>query len=152
VNETGCALDSDQDGIDDDRDRCLDSKPLEPVDATGCKIPEVIVLEGVEFEAGSDRLLPSSISTLDAVSKMLLKVPNWFIEVAGYTDNVGNPKANKVLSKKRADAVALYLVLKGFPSSKIVISGHGAEHPIATNNTPKGQARNRRVELHILRR
>jgi flagellar motor protein MotB len=55
------------------------------------------------------------------------------------------------LSKKRAQAVADFLVKKGYlKASKIVVDGKGGSEPIASNDTEEGKAKNRRVEITIL--
>jgi OOP family OmpA-OmpF porin len=51
------------------------------------------------------------------------------------------------LSQERAATVAAYLQSKGVPLSQLVVIGMGGTHFVATNDTAKGRARNRRVEL-----
>ncbi len=150
VNERGCELDGDNDGIADARDLCPESKPGEIVDLAGCKMAKVTVLKGVTFKEGSDRLLPTSMASLDTIAEILRRNADMVVEVAGYTDNRGGVATNKRLSKKRAEAVASYLIIKGVIAANIITNGFGPENPIADNNTPEGRALNRRVELHIL--
>jgi outer membrane protein OmpA-like peptidoglycan-associated protein len=150
VNERGCELDGDNDGIADARDLCPESKAGETVDLAGCKMAKVTVLKGVNFKEGSDRLLPNSMGSLDTVAETLRRNPDVVVEVAGYTDNRGGVAANKKLSKKRAEAVASYLIIKGVIAANVITNGFGPEDPIADNNTPEGRKLNRRVELHIL--
>jgi len=68
------------------------------------------------------------------------------IEISGHTDNVGNRRANKVLSEKRAKACRDYLVSKGIDSGRIDAAGFGDERPIASNDTEEGRQKNRRIE------
>ena len=150
VNASGCELDQDGDGVVDRLDKCPASKKEEKVDTAGCKIAKVIVLKGVTFDTGSDRLLPASIVTLESVSQTLRRYPDMVVEIAGYSDNSGRKGENKALSKKRADAVARYLIIKGVLAANLITRGYGKENPIASNKTPQGRTLNRRVELHIL--
>ena len=69
--------------------------------------------------------------------------------IEGYTDNVGSPDFNRLLSEHRATAVRDYLIERGIESPRLVAVGRGAENPIASNNTPHGRALNRRIEFHL---
>ena len=150
VNATGCELDKDGDQIVDRLDQCPQSEKDEKVDTSGCKISNLIILKGVNFDVGSDRLLPSATATLDAVSQTLKRYPEIVVEVAGYTDNNSKKGETKALSKKRADAVAKYLVVKGVLAANLIAKGFGSQTPIASNKTAEGRKLNRRVEMHIL--
>jgi len=75
--------------------------------------------------------------------------PQIRIEIAGYTDNQGNPRTNQRLSQRRADAVSSWLVRKGIGATRIVTLGMGNKNPVAPNSTPEGRARNRRIEFHV---
>ena len=68
------------------------------------------------------------------------------IEVAGYTDNVGDPQANVVLSQRRADAVRNALIQARVNPSSLTSKGYGETNPVSTNITPEGRFRNRRIE------
>jgi outer membrane protein OmpA-like peptidoglycan-associated protein len=72
------------------------------------------------------------------------------IEISGHTDNVGNPKANKTLSAKRAQACRDYIVSKGIDKKRLDAIGFGDEHPIAPNDTEMGRQKNRRIEAKEL--
>ena len=151
VNKKGCELDGDKDGIVDRLDQCPNSPPNEKVDQAGCKLADVIVLKGVNFKTGSALLIQSSFVILDGVSETLQRYQNLVVEIAGYTDSIGQDVQNQELSKRRADAVVRYLISKGVSAERLVPRGFGRENPIADNNTPEGRSLNRRVELHILK-
>jgi outer membrane protein OmpA-like peptidoglycan-associated protein len=73
------------------------------------------------------------------------------ILVAGYTDNVGNPDSNLKLSTARAEAVRDWLIdASGIPATQFAIQGYGDTRPIASNASPAGRARNRRVEITLV--
>jgi outer membrane protein OmpA-like peptidoglycan-associated protein/regulator of RNase E activity RraB len=75
--------------------------------------------------------------------------PGSQIEIAGYTDSKGNWKYNLALSKRRANAVANYLISKKINRKQIKTTGYGDKNPVATNDTFEGRALNRRTEITI---
>src|SRR5690606_22969275 len=105
-----------------------------------------LVLDGIEFDTGRATLRPSSHPRLDRVVEYLKHKPRARIRVAGYTDNVGNPRRNKALSEQRAQAVREYLVTHGIEAGRIEAVGYGDENPIASNDTEVGRQQNRRIE------
>ncbi len=108
------------------------------------------VLEGVNFRPGTAAITPESRAVLDRVAQSLLASPGARFEVAGYTDSSGSPAYNMSLSQARANMVRWYLIDRGVPSAQLTARGYGPENPIASNDTPDGRARNRRVELRRL--
>jgi len=75
-----------------------------------------------------------------------------YIEIIGHTDDKWEDDYNMELSEKRAESVRDYLVSQGVDASKIVTTGMGETMPIVSNNTKKGRAQNRRVEILIVGR
>jgi outer membrane protein OmpA-like peptidoglycan-associated protein len=69
------------------------------------------------------------------------------MEINGYTDNIGLPSANKRLSRKRAQRVADFLAAQGIDPDRISVFGRGEDSFVASNQTAKGRAQNRRVEI-----
>ena len=80
------------------------------------------------------------------------------IVVRGYTDNVpiGQPLQtagvidNLDLSARRAMSVVRYLVAHGVNSNILSAQAFGQTNPVASNDTPDGQAKNRRVEIMLI--
>jgi OOP family OmpA-OmpF porin len=70
--------------------------------------------------------------------------------IIGHTDSTGDEKYNHELSLRRAEAVHDYLVATGTPAEKLRFIGRGENDPIAPNDTPEGQALNRRVEVIVV--
>ena len=54
------------------------------------------------------------------------------------------------LSETRAQSVKSFLIDLGCKAESMTIVGHGEEHPIASNETESGRAKNRRVEIVIV--
>jgi NitT/TauT family transport system substrate-binding protein len=69
------------------------------------------------------------------------------IRVEGNTDSVGDPDWNRKLSKRRAQSIVDYLVSRGIDPARVVAKGNGSSHPVASNKTPEGRARNRRTDI-----
>ena len=73
-----------------------------------------------------------------------------FISVEGFTDTTGTAAYNEELSRKRADAVAEYLVTKhDIPIYHIHMIGLGKEKPVDMGKNRAARAKNRRVEVRI---
>ena len=89
------------------------------------------------------------MNTLVAVLKAY---PNVNVALEGHTDNTGDPTANKKLSLDRATAVKDAMVNGGIDASRISASGYGQENPVAPNETEEGRAKNRRLEMVVLKR
>lgn len=142
------AADADKDGVSDAADLCPGSPAGAPVNGLGCPSQQGIVLEGVTFKSGTAVLTPVSQKKLDQIAIVLNKVPQVKIEVAGYTDNVGDGKRNLNLSIERAEAVVKYLTSKGVATAQLIAKGYGVENPVADNASPEGRQKNRRIELH----
>ncbi|MCD6119264.1 flagellar motor protein MotB [bacterium] len=111
--------------------------------------------DNILFDSGKATLKPEFKQILDVLGPTLLKIPNR-IQVEGHTDSVPINTAvfpsNWELSTARASGVLRYLVSRiGIPSERLCASGYADSHPIATNATSEGKARNRRVEIVILR-
>lgn len=102
----------------------------------------------IEFESGSATLSNRSARTLDSIANQAIVATGLRVALTGYTDNQGNPEANKTLSFARAQSVKAYLSTKygtSFPDSRVSVDGKGQDNPIADNTTAAGRAKNRRV-------
>jgi OOP family OmpA-OmpF porin len=70
--------------------------------------------------------------------------------IIGHTDSTGNAEYNIGLSKRRAQAVADYLVSTGVDADKLRVVGRGSQDPIASNDTADGRKKNRRVDIVVI--
>jgi outer membrane protein OmpA-like peptidoglycan-associated protein len=110
----------------------------------------VITLSGsVLFATGEYKLLPGAQEQLNKVADALSKMQERSFVVEGHTDNVGKDADNMTLSKKRAEAVRDYLVVRGVSANAITAVGKSSAVPIADNKTAEGRGMNRRVEIII---
>lgn len=71
------------------------------------------------------------------------------VVVAGHTDSEGRASTNQALSERRANAVKQLLIEKGIAANRIETVFKGENEPVATNDTPEGRAKNRRVEITL---
>ncbi len=71
------------------------------------------------------------------------------VVLTGHSDSIGNDAYNYKLALKRANKIRNYLVSKGVSAKKVKAMSKGETEPVATNNTPEGRDKNRRVELII---
>ncbi len=139
--------DADKDGVSDVADLCPGTPAGTPVNSLGCAVKKGIILEGVNFKSGTALLTPESQKKLDLAAAALKQVPQVKIEVAGYTDSVGDAKRNLNLSVQRSQEVIKYLTGQGVAAEQLTAKGYGPENPVADNSTPEGRQMNRRIEL-----
>jgi len=142
-------LDSDADGVVDAIDSCPSSSPGVPVNQEGCALFNGAI-EGINFESGSDRLTGESQQILNGVATTLRNYPDLRVSVEAHTDNQGSAESNLQLSKRRAIAVARYLVEQGVAGPRLQPQAYGESQPRETNSTSVGRARNRRVEFQVV--
>ena len=109
----------------------------------------VLLPGAVMFPADHADLEPRARTLLDAVATVLQKHDKTLVEVAGYTDAAGGAEYNQALSERRAASVAGYLQGRGIARARIATIGAGEAHPLASNATADGRARNRRIELTV---
>lgn len=111
--------------------------------------------EGVALVLTEKLLFPPGGATLsDSARKLLEQIAMVFslteadVNISGYTDNTpGQAPDNLTLSGLRAMSVLEYFLSLGTPDRRFSVAGYGPFWPIADNDTPQGQARNRRVEI-----
>jgi outer membrane protein OmpA-like peptidoglycan-associated protein len=103
---------------------------------------------GIYFDFNKDTIKPESAPVLKQIEQAMNDNPDWKLTVEGNTDNIGGDAYNLDLSKRRAAAVKQALVTQyHIAADRLSTNGFGASHPIETNDTLEGRARNRRVEL-----
>ncbi|OGR41916.1 MAG: hypothetical protein A2X35_11445 [Elusimicrobia bacterium GWA2_61_42] len=117
---------------------------------------KVNIAAPVLFASGKAALSKTSSEVLGAVAKVVVRLPNDII-VEGHTDNVpvksGDYATNWELSAARADAVVTLMAGRyAVPEQRLIAAAYGEHRPAASNATPQGRARNRRIEIIISRK
>ena len=136
-------LDSDGDGVTDDKDKCPNTPKGATVDARGCWTYAAEVLFGFDkAEINTD-----AYPMLDEAVVILKKNSKLNVEIFGHTDSTGPADYNMALSENRAQAVMKYFVDNGVNAAQLMVKGFGLTQPIASNETKEGRAKNRRVDL-----
>ena len=101
------------------------------------------------FEINKAKLNKKSYVELDALITYLQSEPTALIIIEGHTDNRGDSVQNNLLSAKRANTIATYLMSKGIDASRIKTIGLGGSQPISDNATEEGRIKNRRTSFTI---
>jgi len=123
--------------------------PGAQVERVGEGIRLVLGENAVRFDTNKSTLTTAAKANLDKLVPVFNQYPDTNIQIYGYTDSTGTPEYNCTLSEQRAASVKTYLIGKGLAASRFVTSGLGIADPIATNDTPDGRSKNRRVEFAI---
>jgi OOP family OmpA-OmpF porin len=139
-------VDSDSDGVPNDRDQCPGTPAGVKVDANGC---EIVKLRNVYFGFDSAVLLATATRMLNESASILKRHPDLQVEIVGFADSRGPESYNMKLSERRADAVRQYLENAGVDSSRLASRGYGEGHEGASDMSANGLAQSRRVELRV---
>jgi outer membrane protein OmpA-like peptidoglycan-associated protein len=126
-----------------DEDGCPDKKPAPPELKQG----QALILPDVTFESGSAELTLEALQALELIWEYMRDNPDVEMEIRGYTDSLGDASSNLNLSQRRADAVKFYLAQRGVAFRRLRAIGFGEANPIASNQTPEGRLKNRRIEF-----
>jgi len=152
VDAKGCPLDTDGDGVLDTFDKC----PTVMGDAAnnGCpavkkEVPKRLqfATRKINFESGNAVVKTTSYQMLDEVVSILTEYPDYNLRIGGHTDGI--EKNPVTLSQGRVDAVKSYLMSKGVPNSRVIVTGYGKTRPMGSNANATARSQNRRVELDL---
>lgn len=110
----------------------------------------IVRLIGLNFASGSAGLGAEQQGLLALVRNAIAEFPESNIIIEGHTDSFGSDAANQQLSQARADAVQRYLLANApISPGNITALGYGESRPVASNETPDGRRRNRRIDVII---
>lgn len=104
----------------------------------------------IEFGSGSAEIDRSSLQLLDDLAAAVRTCPG-VLRIEGHTDATGSAFVNDGLSLDRSQAVREALIERGAPAERLVAEGVGSRRPVASNATESGRARNRRIEIKVVR-
>ena len=109
-----------------------------------------LAMKKVVFESNEATLVPESYADLDLLSALMRQNPGMEVELRSYTDSDGSASYNQKLSQERVTSAIGYLVNTGIEIHRLKGRGMGESNPIASNDTPEGKAKNRRIEFIVL--
>lgn len=125
---------------------------LEGTGVSVTRMGDTIILNmpsNITFDTNRSEIKPQFYDVLNSVAIVLNEFDRTLVDVTGHTDSDGSDGYNQDLSERRAGSVAEYLVAQGNNYRRFQVLGMGETQPIASNATPDGKARNRRVEIQI---
>jgi chemotaxis protein MotB len=115
---------------------------------------DILLPEPVLFAQGSATLNPDAGKVLEPLARLFARMPNPIL-VSGHTDDKplvrSRLRDNWELSAARAFSVGQFLVERGLPPERFHARGYGEHRPLGSNLTPEGRARNRRIEISVVR-
>ncbi|BEO95915.1 OmpA family protein [Fusobacterium polymorphum] len=123
-------------------------KMVPPVPSVEANSLLITLDSGILFDVDKYDVRPEAKRALASLATVLKEADVKAFEVDGHTDSDASDEHNQVLSEKRANAVKDFLTSQGIVA-EITIKGYGESRPIASNDTPEGKQKNRRVEIII---
>jgi outer membrane protein OmpA-like peptidoglycan-associated protein len=103
----------------------------------------------ITFAARSADINADFYKVLDTMAVVLKKYNKTTVDVIGHTDSVGSAKFNQRLSERHARVIAEYLSGRGILPARLLVAGRGESQPVASNSTPEGRDKNRRVDIQV---
>ncbi|MDN5214075.1 OmpA family protein [Fulvivirgaceae bacterium BMA12] len=133
-------------------------------DANGCMVGtpedmtlyEQVVSKGmftthdILFDVAKSVIKPESFGIINKIASFMKEHPDISFRIDGHTDSDGSDEFNQKLSENRAEAIKIALIKFGIRENRLTNKGFGESRPIASNQTAKGKAQNRRVEFIAL--
>ena len=141
------AVDSDGDGVADQKDSCDNTGFDVEVDIHGC--PLEIKQAIAEFKFNSAVIDQSKKGNIKELVTFLKNNPSYRVSINGHADDIGSDKNNMIISEKRAEAGKELLVENGIDESRITTIGNGRMEPAVKAETEEARAANRRIEFTL---
>jgi len=158
-DKDGCPdTDNDGDKVPDVADSCPNEvetyNGFEDTDGCPDEDPRSVMDEGLRrkwlfFDTNSATIKPATAAELAVVLKLLRQNPGLKLYVRGHDDNVSSSRGSADNSARRAKSVVDWLVEAGISPGRVEAKSYGPNKPIASNDTPEGQAQNRRVDFAV---
>ncbi|MBP6385439.1 MAG: OmpA family protein [Pseudarcicella sp.] len=134
-------------------------KPQEKVKTLSSKDFEegdVLTIDNIYYELGESSLRKETAKELQKLVSTLNKHPKMVIELGSHTDSRGDASENKLLSTKRAQEAADYIISLGIDKNRVYANGYGESKPTnecvdGVSCTEKEHQKNRRTTVKILK-
>jgi outer membrane protein OmpA-like peptidoglycan-associated protein len=133
------------------RKAAAEAEAKRKAEVTACqdKLREIASKDGITFKTNGTEIDKRVLATLDELVQTAKSCANVVITVEGHTDSTGSEEANKRVSQRRAQAVVDYFIGAGLDANYVKAVGYGNTRPIATNDTARGRAQNRRIQFTV---
>ena len=128
--------------------RFLKLEMVPPVPSIEANSLLITLDSGILFDVDKYNLRPEAQEILKNLAVVLKEADIKSFEIDGHTDSDASDEYNKTLSDNRAKSVKEFLSSQGVKAN-IITNGYGESKPIASNDTPEGKQKNRRVEIII---
>lgn len=145
-------LDSDNDGVNNEQDRCPNTAANDKVDEFGCTLYDEKTLSvslEMQFAHDSHTVLNPDSQQLKDVVEFMRNYADTQVTLEGHTSLVGSAEYNQTLSEQRAEAVKALLVERGISADRINTIGYGESRPLDTANSAQANKVNRRVHAEV---
>jgi outer membrane protein OmpA-like peptidoglycan-associated protein len=131
--------------IEEDRINAL------PEEKRQCQVQlnEIKRTQSINFASNESQITAASEPLLKQLADILQNCPSAQLTIEGHTDNSGDEALNLALSQRRAEAVLIYFRDNASLRNQINAIGFGETRPIASNLSPSGKAKNRRIQFVI---
>lgn len=128
----------------------IDTTSIESVDACESSLISLLSSTSIQFASKSAEIDEASQPLISSIADAAKTCPGR-LRIEGHTDSTGRADENQALSLARAEAVRTALIEKGVAPARLIARGFGQGQPIAENTTREGRARNRRIEIKVVR-
>jgi outer membrane protein OmpA-like peptidoglycan-associated protein len=120
-----------------------------PTTASKTKHTPIPDVPALSFAVSSAKLRAADNARLKQLAEQMDQNRAWRLVATGHSDNIGDGHSNLILSRQRAEAVAVRLRELGVNSSRIRSDWKSSDDPVASNQTEAGRAKNRRVTITL---
>lgn len=104
-----------------------------------------------DYKFNSYALSEENKAELDKAAEILLRNPEWEIELLGHSCDFGDKEAKYIIGIQRAKVAKQYLVEKGVDAKHIYVHSYADKKPVVPNNSVENRSANRRVEIKIIK-
>jgi OOP family OmpA-OmpF porin len=147
------AVDTDMDGISDEKDRCANTPVNVKVDSLGCTLyseKAVAIKLNITFANNSSKVKPSMVNDIQRLADFMKEYKNTNVVIEGHSSAAGSEEYNLMLSQKRADSIKSILIDQfTIDASRLSAKGFGEKQLVSQGNTPADNELNRRVIAKI---
>ncbi len=146
-------MDSDNDGIADNKDQCANTPKNDKVDSNGCTVftqENLRIQLLVNFDNNKAEIKPEYFNEIKEMADFMKTYPHTKLVVEGHTSSQGSAVHNKKLSQARAQAIVNRLTqTHGIKAERLSAVGYGEARLLNTANSSQAHSENRRIEAVI---